>query len=352
VRAGRGRAAVLGLALAAAACGPKPEPPPPATPSRPPPLLPTFDPPSIDLGTLAAGTRLERSVLLRDETDQPVRVVDLEASCECTTTDVTLPVQLRPGDAVTVPLVVDLGLLTRGGAPAAGEPSPVPIAREVTAVTADGGRATLAITGAVSSAVRLEPATLLWADAAAGAPLKGEVAVRGADALPPPVKEVISRGSPPPEVARRDEDGAVVIEVSWGPFPEPGEHRGSLVIVTGSADVPRVEVPLRAEVVGPVVASPAEIVEENAVPTRPVVETLTLRRRDGQPVRVLSATCTEHRVTVEVLPEQVHVPEARVRVIVPVLPHPRQVVGAVEVTTDVAGGTVRVPVRVRALPPA
>jgi hypothetical protein len=344
---------LLAAALAVAACHEAPQAPEPATGAGAQPAAPRFEPARLDLGVVAAGAWLERRVLLRNETPRSIRLAGIEAPCECTTTDLALPVELSPGEALEVPLVVDLSVLTRGGAPGQDEPGPKPLRRQVTVVTDEEARATLEVELAVSSALVIEPMTLSWAAADLGRPLAGEITVRsGRSGGEAHLRQVISRGAPPPEVARHDEGGATLLTVAWGPFDGPGERRASLLLVTGEPELPEVEIELQAQVVGPVVVSPEEIVAQAALPTRPVVQTLVVSRRDGEPVRILSARCDEHRVRVSLTPAQPHVPEARVQVVVPVLPHPRELTGTVELVTDVAGGIVRVPIRVRARPPA
>jgi hypothetical protein len=72
-----------------------------------------------------------------------------------------------------------------------------------------------------------------------------------------------------------------------------------------------------------------------------------IRRRDGVPVRIVSASCTEHRVRVEIRRPEPHVPEAHLQVVVPVLPAPRAVEATLEIITDAPGGRIHVPIRVR-----
>ena len=80
----------------------------------------------------------------------------------------------------------------------------------------------------------------------------------------------------------------------------------------------------------------------------PVVAMLTLQRRDGHAVRVTGARSSEHRIRLDVLPPQPHVPEARIRAVVPVLPHPRETTATIEILTDAAERPLRIPVRVAA----
>ena len=164
--------AALALALVGGACRePAPRPPAPAVET---PRTLAWQPSELDLGVTVAGALLRQDVLLRNVTGRSVRLVRLESACECTAAELALPHVLASGDALTVPLTLDLRVLTLGGGPRPGEPGPRLLAREMVAITDEGARAALPLRVVVSDRVRVEPAVVEWKAATVGQPLVAE----------------------------------------------------------------------------------------------------------------------------------------------------------------------------------
>lgn len=312
-----------------------------------------FDPPELDFGTVLPEAGLTSTVSLRNLTDRSVTVQRLDVPCDCTTAELRLPHELGPGQALPIPITLDLREVDRGGRQAPGADGAREIERSLTALAADGSFATLPIRCRVTDLVEVAPARLDFGPIPVGSGGSENVLIQAGSAGRA-VAVTAARCAAPDctvEIQESRTEGTRVLLV-WGPFESVGPQRAAVELDLDLTELPRITLPLTAEAVPVVVARPERIDVDGVAPTRPYVATVSVSRPDGFPLEIRSVRSSGPRVRAEVLTGGSPSGSIRlVRVIVPVLPPPREVSEDVIVVTDASpGGTLIVPVRVRGRP--
>ena len=318
---------------------------PPAT-LPPVPASPGIEAPAeVHLGRVLPGSTARGVIPVRAM--RAVRLVAVETTCECTTSDVVLPKDLVPGIGLDIPVSLDLAKVGNGGLPKDGS-GPGSVRREVVLRT-DDGEVRTSVMVEVSDMARLEPASLRLGSSPLGRAIRGSVQVlpgRGAREIHvTSVETADSRLS-----AVVVPDGPVQrIDVTWRP-EALGSHAATILLALDRPEDPLVRLDVSAEVVAPVSVRPERIENLQAALARPVVTRIAVNRLDGQTLDLLGAESDNHRVLVELVPGSGR--EREVQVIIPVMLPPAESAGIVTIRTGVPGAErLVVPFRVRAASP-
>lgn len=313
----------------------------------------TADPERLDLGLLAPHAVVEGRVMIRNETDRSVTITTIDAPCDCTTPGWTLPRTLGPGEAAPLDIQLDLGHLRNGGA---ATPPTVPrtLERSLTLRTSDREDLEVALEATVQSRWMVQPPAVNFPILLPGTGGTMQLVVASADGTGVEGLEVHAEEHEIPLVAsKRETADGLVIDLTWGPFPEPGSYETRLTIQPADAGEPALVVPLTATVRGLVTVNPPSIETEHAPATRPIEVTFVVGRRDERPIRVTRATSGDPtRIRLTIRPPQPHVPEARVHAVIITPPHPRRLQDEIVLHADAMDEPLRIPVDVRARAPS
>jgi hypothetical protein len=336
-------AALVGASLALACDRPPAVEPPPSASAAPSAAIDVaLVRPRLDLGATVAGGYVKGELELRAG-PRGATVMQISPSCGCTLVEAVTPARLEAGQVLKVPVALDLSRLADQGAATDG---PRLIERTIAIVSDQGTRMTATLAVTVSERLRIVPPQARFLTAIPGRTGRVEVAVTTpAGGSGPAILEVIADRP----------------DLAWVPGVDPST--GTLTWTPAAAGPLDALVELRLEgeaqplalrclgqAESPVSVEPDRVESLSARLDRPVVAMITLNRRDSQPLEILGATCTAHRVTVRVAPAPPG-PVRTVQVIVPVLPPPAEIQGTVVIRTNVEGAeAVEVPVRVRGAP--
>ena len=334
------RLLLLACALLGAACSRSPEPAPPAAGKDV-----ALVEPRVSLGRTVPGGFLRGTIGIRAGAEGAT-IIQVSPSCGCTISEVRVPVTLGPHETFEAPIAIDLSRLTDLGAGKDGAPRT--LERTVSIVSQRGTELTATLVTEVSERIRVMPAQVRFASLVPGRTDSVPVEITSAPGVPQPALLSVDAGTGVTWTPEPTASGAPGIRglLTWAPTQPTDLDR----IITFRLDDPRdPEVRIQAFGHGDTAVSVnPETIESLAAPTnKPVVVLVTLHRRDGLPLEILGASCTAHRVELTV-----HAGEGPVRtlrVVVPVLPLPGEILGTITVRTNVDGiGPLEIPVHVRA----
>lgn len=143
------------------------------------PLSWEFDPPAIDLGTVEMGRVLPGSSILHNRSDRPLRIVQMKASCKCTTLENHTGKTIPPGGSLAIEATIE------------SKTYPGTSRSEIRFLFQGSDEvAVLPILAVVSRAVQAEPANLRPHEA-----LLGSVTIRSTDGRP--FRILAADGEPP-----------------------------------------------------------------------------------------------------------------------------------------------------------
>jgi hypothetical protein len=314
-----------------------------------------FEPPTLHLGRVVPGGIIDGRARIRNVGGQPVRVVNFNAPCECTSAEPDLPRTLAPGESFSFPVTLSLGRLPRGGLSLEGAAGPEEVHRSLTVWTADGRAAELPLIAELSEELVVEPVVTDFRTVPRGGMETATVRVgpgRGRPGRPVAIVSVETLpGSFPVRVEERPAEAGLELDLIAGPFSEGGPGETELRLLT-DAEPEAVRLLLKAEVVEALVLMPQAVHQPRASPAQPVVAKVHVRRRDGLPIALESATTEHGSIKLTPLGESPNGAQV-LRVVIGVPPWPAEVRGEITLQTDFPGeaGRLTLPVFVQARPP-
>ncbi|MEM7245237.1 MAG: hypothetical protein AAF533_07820 [Acidobacteriota bacterium] len=312
----------------------------------------TIRPALLDLGLVAPGAYVEGSVRIRNDSPRDVEIESLQVPCHCTTTALDLPLTLTPGKEITLPVQLDLSALANGGR---ARPGPSPdtgvVEKEIIVRTGLGREETIRLEATVSEEILIEPFVLEL-----GRVVVGETALAEMVISPGPAREVLAiqdvvSDDPQVTIERIPIGNEELLAVGYRAIRPLGERVAEISVIS-DADPPRATARIRMQVVEAVAVQPSSIVSLQSFPNKPIVKELRVVRPNREPFEITGLGTNSGRVSYEIVPPRVQ-NEQRIRVVVPVLPYPREEQSVLLIDTDVPGARrLEVPIHVRSRPPS